>query len=127
MGENLLLLHLPICLLTYLFYNHFTVLEDSYHTVGFKLVSAFTWISNAFNSTKNGNLRWILKMDDDVLLNIRELKNYMSVIDNNSPDSIHCRVYKNSQARREEKASEKDVEKWYDDIGYICFCILHYE
>ena len=87
-------------------------MEDNYHTVGFKLVSGFSWISNASNATEDSNLKWILKMDDDVLLNTQELKNYIGEIGSNKTDSIHCRVYKNSKTRREKQDHAKEVEKW---------------
>ena len=93
----------------------FLVVEDNYHTVGFKLISAFNWIFDASNATEDSNLKWILKMDDDVLLNTKELKNYIDGIGRNDTDSIYCRVYKKAKAIREKKAhaKEKKLEKWY--------------
>jgi len=88
--------------------------EDNYHTVGFKLISAFNWIFDASNATEDSNLKWILKMDDDVLLNTKELKNYIDGIGRNDTDSIYCRVYTKAKAIREKKARAKDknLEKW---------------
>ena len=94
---------------------HFLAVEDNYHTVGFKLISAFNWIFDASNATEDSNLKWILKMDDDVLLNTKELKNYIDGIGRNDTDSIYCRVYTKAKAIREKKAraKEKKLEKWY--------------
>ena len=87
-------------------------MEDNYHTVAFKLLSAFKWIyqastgSDATNgpfigngegqgssqqSTKTNNLKWILKLDDDVLLNVEKLKQFLETIHEN--DSLYCRVF----------------------------------
>ena len=94
---------------------HFSAVEDNYHTVGFKLISAFNWIFDASNATEDSNLKWILKMDDDVLLNTKELKKYIDGIGRNDTDSIYCRVYTKAKAIREKKAraKEKKLEKWY--------------
>ena len=53
-------------------------------------------------------------MDDDVLLNKKELKNYINGIGRNDTDSIYCRVYTKAKAIREKKAraKEKKLEKW---------------
>ena len=65
--------------------------EDNYKTVVFKLVSAFKWISDA--SKYNGNnLKWILKMDDDVLLGIQELEKFIKNIPRDDSNSIFCKV-----------------------------------
>ena len=79
------------------------------------MISAFNWIFDASNATEDSNLKWILKMDDDVLLNTKELKNYIDGIGRNDTDSIYCRVYKKAKAIREKKARAKDkkLEKWY--------------
>ena len=102
---------------------HFSAVEDNYHTVGFKLISAFNWIFDASNATEDSNLKWILKMDDDVLLNTKELKNYIDGIGKNDTESIHCRVYTKAKAIREKKTPAKEkklLEKWYViSIQYI--------
>ena len=79
------------------------------------MISAFNWIFDASNATEDSNLKWILKMDDDVLLNTKELKNYIDGIGRNDTDSIYCRVYTKAKAIREKKARAKDknLEKWY--------------
>ena len=90
-------------------------MEDNYHTVAFKLLSAFKWIYQAStgsdvtngpfikdignggrqgssqHSTKTSNLKWILKLDDDVLLNVEKLKQFLETIHEN--DFIYCRVF----------------------------------
>ena len=71
--------------------KHFVIdVEDNYQMVVFKLVSAFKWIMDA--SKYNGNkLKWILKLDDDVLLNVEKLKQFLETIHEN--DFIYCRVF----------------------------------
>ena len=93
----------------------FQAVEDNYHTVAFKLYSAFKWIYQAStgsdftnqtfiedfgkgegqgpsqNSSKTTNLKWILKVDDDVLLNVGKLSEFLDTIQDNN--SIYCRVF----------------------------------
>ena len=57
----------------------------------FKLISAFKWVSDA--SKYNGNkLKWILKMDDDVLLDIQELNKFINNIAKEDKNAIFCHV-----------------------------------
>ena len=59
--------------------------------VVFKLISAFKWISDA--SKYNGNkLKWILKLDDDVLLDIRKLNKFFDNIPKKDYNAIFCKV-----------------------------------
>ena len=76
-------------------YNNFKIyisdVEDNYKTVVFKLVSAFKWISDA--SKYNGNnLKWILKIDDDVLLGIQELEKFIKNIPQEDSNAIFCKI-----------------------------------
>ena len=68
-----------------------------------KLLSAFRWLSIASKSTKS--LEWILKLDDDVLLNVDAVKRFIQNIQD--PKSIHCRIYNASLPFR-----ENSKEKW---------------
>ena len=70
----------------------FLAVADDYHTVSYKLISAFRWLSIASKSAKN--LQWILKQDDDVLLNVEVVKKFIQNIQNTK--SIYCSVYKAS-------------------------------
>ena len=100
----------------------FQAVEDNYHTVAFKLYSAFKWIYQAStgsdftnqpsiedvskgegqgssqNSSKTTNLKWILKLDDDVLLNVGKLSQFLETIQDN--DSIYCRVFPHDPPHR---------------------------
>ena len=67
----------------------FLAVTDDYHTVSYKLISAFRWLSIASKSAKN--LQWILKLDDDVLLNVEVVKKFIQNIQNTK--SIYCSVY----------------------------------
>ena len=67
----------------------FLAVTDDYHTVSYKLISAFRWLSIASKSAKN--LQWILKVDDDVLLNIEVVKKFIQDIQNTK--SIYCSIY----------------------------------
>ena len=55
----------------------YSVVEDTYHTVVYKELSAFKWIDQASTVSDVNNLKWILKVDDDVLLNIGKLKQFL--------------------------------------------------
>ena len=75
----------------YLFLKQVFVLdvEDTYHTVVYKLISAFKWIMDA--SKYNGSkLKWILKLDDDVLLDINELKQFTENLQEKDFSTIFC-------------------------------------
>ena len=79
-------------------------MEDTYHTVGFKLISAFNWLLQASLISESSRLKWILKLDDDVLLNIVELQKFVEGIElsskflggfqhtYNTTDDIYCHV-----------------------------------
>ena len=69
----------------------FSDVEDTYHTVAFKLISAFKWISKSSKVMKNDGLEWILKLDDDILLDFDQLQKYIQNESNSS--SIHCHMY----------------------------------
>ena len=64
--------------------------EDNYHTVSYKLFAAFKWILNASQVSPN-HLQWILKLDDDVLLNLKQLSTFAKQVKNK--DVIYCKVY----------------------------------
>ena len=66
-------------------------MEDTYHTVGFKLISAFKWISESTRVMESSRVKWILKLDDDILLNVDQLQKYIESESNSS--SIHCHMY----------------------------------
>ena len=57
----------------------------------------------ASKSTKN--LEWILKLDDDVLLNVDAVKKFIQSIQD--PKAIHCRIYNASLPFR-----GNSEEKW---------------
>ena len=90
-----------MCVANFFFY--LTAVTDNYHTVSYKLLSAFRWLSIASKSTKN--LEWILKLDDDVLLNVEAVKRFIQNIQD--PKSIHCHIYNASLPFR-----RNSEEKW---------------
>ena len=65
--------------------------EDTYTSTSLKMLSSLYWISQIHQNSK---LKWIVKIDDDVLLNVKKLDSYLdTVIKNESTERIHCRVY----------------------------------
>ena len=86
-------------------------MTDNYHTVSYKLLSAFRWLSMASKANKNNKLEWILKLDDDVLLNVEVLKKFIQQIQDNK--SIYCHVYNASHPFR-----ENSDQKWYVQFVY---------
>merc|ERR1712110_193976 len=49
--------------------------EDNYHTVGLKLLSSFNWINELENKI---DLKWIMKIDDDMMVNFTKLDDYLT-------------------------------------------------
>ena len=74
-------------------------MTDNYNTVGYKLLSAFRWLTMASKATRDNKLEWILKLDDDVLLNVVVVKKFIQQIQDNK--SIYCKVYNASHPFRE--------------------------
>ena len=66
----------------------FAEVEDTYHTVGYKLLSAFKWLKEF---SKSSQLQWIIKLDDDVIINPEGLKQFVNKLKVNE-SKIHCVV-----------------------------------
>lgn len=94
--------------------------EDSYNTVIIKEINAFNWVLKAYeNSSK---LKWIMKMDDDVLLNIPELKTVLKTHEEDlDKEAIICRVIRATPVR---KPNSKWYTPWYlyPEIKYPHYC-----
>ena len=75
-----------------------TAVTDNYQNVGYKLIAAFRWLSLASKGNNNNTLEWILKLDDDVLLNVKEVREFIQEIQDTK--SIYCHVYKNAKPFR---------------------------
>ena len=73
--------------------------EESYHSVGLKELSSFNWI----NQLKRKDLKWIMKIDDDVMINFTKLDNYLIKETN---QAIHCPVLYHNKVRR------NPISKW---------------
>lgn len=71
--------------------------EDNYHTVAIKLLAAFNWISTI------ENIQWIIKIDDDVLVNMEFLDGYLATAD---LKKIHCKLIMEAPIRYPDS-------KWY--------------
>ena len=80
----------------------FLEVEDTYHTVALKLLSSFKWLREF---SKSSELQWILKLDDDVLINFERLVKFVNQIRLNQ-NSIYCLVY-------ERAAPFRGYSKWY--------------
>ena len=68
--------------------------EDSYRTVSMKLLSSFYWVSLL---NKTSKLKWIIKLDDDVILNVQRLDELMKTT---QPDEIYCKVKSGAKPMR---------------------------
>ena len=64
--------------------------DDTYKTVGLKLLASFNWINNLHLS----KLKWIVKLDDDIIFNLYQLDKYLSSpnVTRNGDNFIHCKV-----------------------------------
>ena len=80
---------------------------DNYHTVGLKMISAFKWITELKN---NGNLKWIIKMDDDILIKFATLDSYLSS-KNVSFQAIHCPIH-NIDKNKPRAPIRDPTKKW---------------
>ena len=78
--------------------------EDSYRTVPEKLLSSFYWMSLL---STNSKLKWIVKLDDDVLLNVQRLDLFLN---NTITDAIYCKVISNMKPFRDPN------NKWYGNL-----------
>ena len=56
--------------------------EDNYHTVGIKLLSSFNWIRQLKHIK---DLKWIMKIDDDIMVNFTRLDKYLTSENKNLP------------------------------------------
>ena len=101
------------------FYKDFLVpnTEDNYKTVALKLLSAFQLIHHNFAAHP---LKWIVKLDDDVILNLYNLDHYLSS-NNVTQEQIHCKANYGSPMRQFDT-------KWYiskmefNEVAYPPFC-----
>ena len=74
--------------------------EDNYHTVGLKLLSSFNWINQLENKT---DLKWIMKIDDDMMVNFTKLDNYLTK-ENIDYEALHCPINTGMPALRDYKS-----------------------
>ena len=67
------------------------MVQDSYQTAALKLLSSFYWISQI---PKQNKLKWIVKIDDDVLLNVKKFNTYVeTILFTEKTSSIYGQVY----------------------------------
>ena len=69
--------------------------EDNYHTVGLKLMASFNWLKNL----RNSNLKWIIKLDDDVIINFGMLQKYITKR-RFRKKAIHCSYASMAETKR---------------------------
>ena len=75
--------------------------------MGLKLASAFKWIWEA-SQKENSKLKWVAKMDDDILLNLIEFEKFTNL--ELAQNSIYCNVYSHGHA--------KPFREWDPQIGF---------
>ena len=67
------------------------MVQDSYQTAALKLLSSFYWISEI---PKQNKLKWVVKIDDDVLLNVEKFDTYVkTILFTEKTNSIYGQVY----------------------------------
>ena len=81
--------------------------EDTYHTVGMKLLATFYWLSKVDRS--KSALKWIVKLDDDVIVNMKNLDKFM--MQHFQEDKIFCRLCHNFSPVR--NPNDELYGKWY--------------
>ena len=70
-----------------------------------KLLSAFKWIKEA---SKLSKLKWILKLDDDVLLNVEKLLKHTKYYETHkSASALYCSVITGAIPIRERKVKSR--------------------
>ena len=91
-------------------------IEETYQNLPKKLLAAFHWIFNL----KAEKLKWIVKLDDDLYINITKFDQYFSNIPN--PETIHCLEMTNTKPVRDPKSQWYiSKEDWNQDI-YPPYC-----
>lgn len=82
--------------------------EDSYYTVILKEISAFQWIWSSVNATQGQNkLKWVVKIDDDVILNPVEFNKILISSEKDVDEKqLICRQINARPVR-------KPASKWY--------------
>ena len=95
---------------------YFSDVQDTYRTVPLKLISAFHWLIKSAN-LKKSKLQWILKLDDDILLNFHSLETLLSQL-NPTKSSIYCNYYSDSTPFID-SASKWSVS--YDEYPYSLY------
>ena len=91
-------------------------IEETYQNPPKKLLAAFHWIFNL----KAEQLNWIVKLDDDIYINITKFDQYFSHISN--PDTIHCLEMTNTKPVRDPKSRWYiSKEDWNQDM-YPPYC-----
>ena len=87
-GKSYIFAYLLFRWLNWLGNKSFVEVEDTYHTVGYKLLSAFKWLKEF---SKSSQLQWIIKLDDDVIINPDCLEKFVKRLKVNE-SKIHCVV-----------------------------------
>ena len=70
--------------------------EDNYHTVGLKLLSSFDWLQKLTLP----NLKWVVKLDDDMIVNQTRLDEHLVYHQKIDYQKIHCVVTENAKPYR---------------------------
>ena len=67
--------------------------EDTYNTVILKQINAFHWVLTAYAQWQNvSKLKWVIKMDDDVVVSPTNLQNILDDnVQNAEKEVILCR------------------------------------
>ena len=93
----------------------FTDVESNYKNIGLELLSSFYWIS----LQPMPELKWIIKVDDNVIVNSTKLDDYLSK--NRNKKGIHCLI--NNQEVERDPMSRNYVSKmeWIHE-KYPKFC-----
>lgn len=88
---------------------------DNYKTMTYKHLSTIKWVNHYCSHTK-----YILKLDDDVFLNMLHIKQYISNLNKSMNNQICCKVYKHALVIR--KGKNAVTNKEYADKYYPNFC-----
>lgn len=93
---------------------------DTYRNLTYKFVYGLKWV----NEHCKNSAKFIVKMDDDALVNVFVLEDYLRInmTDDNANDRIHCLFWRRTRAVRNKKSKWFVTRREYPSTMYPTYC-----